>query len=172
MRIQWIAFVLIANLTSTCRWNLGIYRQCFVSALQTWFSLATFWGTPSVTDDFTGEFDTIIGRQTLTFYLMYLRHRNDNSRLEIGPRSKLVRKSQSRSCNTTISTRTYPAKLSRISSEENIIVDISRVFNWWPLFRLIRLTLLPNPWESMVLVLKILSYEFTKGGCNELNRND
>ena len=29
------AFVLIANLTSTCRWNLGIYRQCFVSALQT-----------------------------------------------------------------------------------------------------------------------------------------
>ena len=40
-------------------------------------------GTPSVTDDFTGEFGTINGGQTLTFYLVYLRHCNDNSRLEI-----------------------------------------------------------------------------------------
>ena len=117
----------------------------------------TFWGIPSVTDDFTGEFDTINGRQTLTFYLMYLRHRNDNSRLEIGPCSKLIRKSQSRSCNAIITTRKYRAKLSRISSELNIIMDICRVCNWWPPFRLIRLTLLPNSWESMVLVLKILS---------------
>ena len=89
----------------------------------------TFWGTPSVTDDFKGEFDTINGRQKLTFCLMYLRHRNDNSRLEIGPCSKLIRKSQSRSCNAIITTRKYRAKLSRPKKRQSFETGSFLVFS-------------------------------------------